>query len=376
LAGYLKDKCKELALITIPPHTAREEFYSTCALYKSGKPEREFRMAHYRLLQGKTGSPILLLCAYVVHFFSLASAFLRLKQRFDVYIGIGCMPTLMGMVFRQCGICRKIIYYRGDYFGQPRFSWPSAYHYLLIKAFHVIDKINLRSSNAIWHMSYAMKRQCGEDRLSIRRGAPQSVLPIGFYLKVDPAARNYESCDIAFIGNLRESQGVELFLRILPELLKVFPDIRLHIIGSGESEGPLRDYCRANNLDSHVKFYGFVKSQGDVERVFARCAFGIAPYSPRGNEYSQYASPGKVYSYLSAGLAVITTGFPEIAKDIKEAGAGIVINYSEQELQDAVLRFLKDRQYLKNCALNIKKLAIKYSWEGLLKKTLEEAFVA
>ena len=53
--------------------------------------------------------------------------------------------------------------------------------------------------------------------------------------------------------------------------------------------------------------------------------------------------------YLACGLPVVITRVPPIAGEIEENNAGLAIDYSKEELVNAVLRLLSDEKLYLEC---------------------------
>jgi len=63
---------------------------------------------------------------------------------------------------------------------------------------------------------------------------------------------------LVFVGRLRRYKSIDVAIRALPDLLRVVPDVRLSIVGSGPMAGALRDLAEELGVAEHVCFHGFV----------------------------------------------------------------------------------------------------------------------
>jgi glycosyltransferase involved in cell wall biosynthesis len=75
---------------------------------------------------------------------------------------------------------------------------------------------------------------------------------------------------------------------------------------------------------------------------------------------------------MACGLPVIITRVPRIAYDIEKAGAGIVIDYNEDQFIDAVARLTLDRMYFEECRQNALKFVSNFDWATIYSEALEK----
>ncbi|QNI86897.1 glycosyltransferase [Synechococcus sp. ROS8604] len=118
--------------------------------------------------------------------------------------------------------------------------------------------------------------------------------------------------DIVFVGSSSHPpnlEGIMWFLeKIWPDVSSEFQDSKLHIIG----KSPSSSLVNLSSSFESVLLHGYVKSLQDV---FGKCVIGIAPL------LSGAGVKGKVLSYLSYGLGVVSTsygaqGLPNIPVDV------------------------------------------------------------
>lgn len=377
MAEWIKARCKDFTLVMISSQYAKD-INSYCEFYRLNALQEKFRLITYRHPISFIDPAFFLPFSLSSHFFSICYAFFRLRKRFDIYLGVGYFDVLIGLLLRQLGVCRRVIYYSGDYFrNYEKWNWKNWYNSLQTKIFQFIDGINVRFSDAIWNTSHPMFLVRKEKKIHIPSETPQIVVPLGVTIQ-EKFFKNkqYNSREIVFIGNLQQNQGLELFLKILPELIKDIPDIKLHVIGTGSYESVLKAIVSAKKIDDYVNFYGFVKSQPLLDEIFSKCVLGLATYVPDKGAFTQYVTPGKVVTYLSWALPVIMTNISEIAEKIHQARAGIVIDYSKAELKEAVLKLLKNKEVLNLYGQNAKKMAFEYSWNKLYSRAFSETLKA
>lgn len=288
---------------------------------------------------------------------------LKLKGHFDIFIGVESINTIMGVLLRKVGLVKTVIYYNLDY-GEVRFK-----HQALNYIFHALDIFSVTHADYTWNLA--------KDVISARniRGKlkketrPPLLVPIGIDLSVIKPlnVEHIEQKTIVYMGILAKIQGVQLIIEALPEILKSTRDVKLTVIGSGTLEKTLRRMVDENNLSDHVTFTGLVTDE-EVNSILCRSALGIAPYFPDPYSTKRGSDPTKPKLYLACGLPVIITRVPPIALEIEENKAGVVINYSKEELASAVLRLLSDEKLYLECRKNAFEMAKQFDWSNILNR--------
>ena len=192
-------------------------------------------------------------------------------------------------------------------------------------------------------------------------------MPIGVdFSAIKPLSiEQIERKTIVYMGILAHIQGVQLIVEALPGILRSMPDVRLIIIGSGPLEETLKRMVEENNLSGHVRFTGLINDE-EVNSILCKCALGIAPYFPDPYSTKRGSDPTKPKMYLACGLPVVITRVPPIAGEIEENNAGLAIDYSKEELVNAVLRLLSDEKLYLECRKNAFEMAKQFDWSNIL----------
>lgn len=115
-----------------------------------------------------------------------------------------------------------------------------------------------------------------------------------------------EEGGIIFAGNLSEAKvNVELLYKVASSL----PRATLHIAGPiAEGGGTVDSF--ANLLSRrNVEYHGVLR-QEQLATLMGRCTVGLIPYQI--NAYTIGVHPMKVFEYLAAGLAVVSTDLPAL----------------------------------------------------------------
>ncbi len=81
--------------------------------------------------------------------------------------------------------------------------------------------------------------------------------------------------EMVYLGRIAELKGVEDLIEVAAELRKSFPDVLLHLVGSGPKEEFIKNKVKRLNLEGSVVFHGYL---GEIEKikVLNRAAFYVS----------------------------------------------------------------------------------------------------
>lgn len=169
---------------------------------------------------------------------------------------------------------------------------------------------------------------------------------------------------LIYMGTLEEWCGAEIPLQALPELCRVYPDIRYLILGKDEEQyaAYLKKLVSDLEMQDHVKFLGHCDYQ-ELPRYLAEADIGIATFKP--SQLMKYAFTLKIVEYFSAGLFVIGTAIGETARILANIETAKAIGFNSDEFLEAALMMLKMRE---DAVLRRKSVeaAQGYGWDQLL----------
>ena len=138
---------------------------------------------------------------------------------------------------------------------------------------------------------------------------------------------------LGFIGRLEPSKGVDVLLRALPGVLRVRPDVRLVVIGTGPGEVNLTALARQLGVESAVRFLGF---RADARALLSRFELLVVPSRSDG-------SPLVVHEALEAGVPVIGSAVGGIVDRVAGGEAGVLVPAGDVDaLTGAILALLAD----------------------------------
>ncbi len=147
---------------------------------------------------------------------------------------------------------------------------------------------------------------------------------------------------LVFIGTLYEFGGMDLFVKQMPRLLEMLPDIVLLIVGDGPILSDLKRLVIELDLEGKVILTGHEPFELMAQYVNA-ADIGINVF--RRNKHTNKIFSAKIIQYLACGRPVISSSLEGISTLIPEEKGGVVYQESPENIADAVIELAnsKDR---------------------------------
>ena len=287
-------------------------------------------------------------------------------RKYELFVGSGNINAFIGLMLKKIGRVRKVVFYCIDYVPQ-RFE-----NRLINNLYRLIDRICAQNCDATWNLSTRMIK--GREKRWQRKFPNQLVVPHGVHFNriKRPPFSKINKTEIIYMGTILKKQGAQLLIKALPEIKKEIKNIRFTIIGTGPYEEKLKDLVKKLKLEEAVTFTGYIKSHQELENRLAKAAIAVALYNSAIDQFTYYADPGKVKTYLGAGLPVIITNVPHIAQEIEETGCGLIVDYKKKDIAKAVINLMRDGKKIRNYRRNAVNYAKKFEWNKIFSKRFGE----
>ena len=181
-------------------------------------------------------------------------------------------------------------------------------------------------------------------------GGNASVVMLGMKRLPCADADRSKSKQILVVGQLRHGQGIEDVL----DFIAAHPEYSLTLMGAAANgfERIINERIQSDHLEGRVAFPNRFVSQEELSDAAAKCFCGLALYDTAPGNFTHYADPGKVKSYIEMGLPVVMTRISGIVPFIERYKAGEVID-SLAELPAAVTRIAIDPRRYEDGALEL-----------------------
>ncbi|WP_135829680.1 glycosyltransferase family 4 protein [Halorussus halobius] len=148
---------------------------------------------------------------------------------------------------------------------------------------------------------------------------------------------------LTYVGGLSEVRGVHRMLRVTKCLRDEGYDVGLWLLGpfmTDETERKVKAYIAENNLDDHVRLFGYVAYE-DVLGYLSRADVGLALVD---RDHYRGGIPTKLFEYMYAELPVVVTEIDATDQYFPD-DCGIVVQHPTTEnYADAIESLLIDDQ--------------------------------
>jgi glycosyltransferase involved in cell wall biosynthesis len=145
---------------------------------------------------------------------------------------------------------------------------------------------------------------------------------------------------IGITARLSSVKGHIYLLMAIPSIKKVFPNIQLLIVGSGEKryERKLRHMCKKLNIEGNVVFHPGIQN---IYKALSVMNVFVLPSIEEGLGLS-------LLEALAVGLPIVASNVGGVGSVIRHKENGILVSSKDHEaLAEAIIALLKDRDYAK-----------------------------
>lgn len=355
LRDYLLAKKVEKLLFIAHPLLYAKDTYENSSryeLYENGKLIKSAKSYHWKLPEQ------LLYIKDIIYSLFWSSKYIH---KADFFVGVNNLNAFSGVVLKSLGGAKNVIYYVIDYIPY-RFR-----NRIMNTIYHLLEKLSAKTSDWTWNLSERMiiarENKWGE------KFPHQLIVPHGVYFRriKRHTFEQINKYEILFMGALLEKQGIQLMIKALPEVLKKIPKTQFTIVGKGHYEKQLKDLVSSLKLQKHVHFLGYIENHKDMESRMAKAAISVALYNRDldKNDFTYYADPGKIKNYLGAGVPIVMTDVPLVARAVEKAKCGFIIDYERQQLARVLISFFSDQKNMQQYRKNAIAFAKKYEWDRL-----------
>jgi glycosyltransferase involved in cell wall biosynthesis len=165
---------------------------------------------------------------------------------------------------------------------------------------------------------------------------------------------------VLYLGRIHRIKGLDLLVRTFAGLLKKFDDVRLAIVGPDDGfMSVLRRYIQNLRVDNKILFTGPLYERDKLEAYVDADAY-VLP--------SRYEIFGiTILEAWACSTPVIVTDRCGIADLVKKVG--YVVEYDENQLQDAIFKILSDEELRKRLGAEGRKLVREeFNWDRVVGK--------
>ena len=210
----------------------------------------------------------------------------------------------------------------------------------------LLYKILMKYADHIYVQSEQMKQDIKSKGIDIHKMTPIAMGVEQRLLRFDENSRNEIRSDghsrLVYLGTLIRLRRIDFIIRVLAHVLKEHPDVKLYLVGRGESPEDLvvlKDEADRLGISDAVVFTGFL-NRPKALRIVRSADVCISPFYP--TPILNSTSPTKLIEYMALGKAVVANDHPEQKSILQESGAGLCVPFDEAEFAKALLLLLKN----------------------------------
>ncbi len=170
---------------------------------------------------------------------------------------------------------------------------------------------------------------------------------------------------VLYQGGFAPNRGLVELVLAMHEL----DDAILVMMGWGRLEDDLRELVGAQRLHDRVRILGPVH-RDQLQLWTAGADIGVIPYQPVGLN-NTFATPNKLFEYMSAGIPIVATRLPEITRIVDGHAIGVTFErVTPREIAAAVRRLLTDPA--ERAAMRRRATVVRdqYTWEHQAERLL------
>lgn len=167
---------------------------------------------------------------------------------------------------------------------------------------------------------------------------------------------------VNYLGLLEAPRGLGWVIDAIARVAARGVDVRLTVIGSGREREMFEQQAKTLGLSPPaIQFTGYLPNL-EALRLVGEADVGLVPHQP--NESWNTTIPNKLFDYMAAGLAVITSDARPAARIVRETRTGEVFTGRDPESLPTAIERLTDPGYRTACAEHGRRaVRTKYNWE-------------
>lgn len=180
----------------------------------------------------------------------------------------------------------------------------------------------------------------------------------------DPSVQKTAYPSLICVGRLKRYKHVDFILKAVAQLLPVFPDLRLRIIGRGDNEQSLRALAAALHIEHAVEFCGFVE-ESEKKRMLQESWVGVQTSSNEGWGLA-------VTEAGACSVPTVASDSPGLRESVHDGETGFVVEHGNINLLAEKIAMLLTNQHLRSSmGQAAHRFATEFSWEKTAAQSLQ-----
>jgi glycosyltransferase involved in cell wall biosynthesis len=180
-----------------------------------------------------------------------------------------------------------------------------------------------------------------------------------------------EGITVGYTGHFYSGRGMNLLLKLIPQ----FPEINFLIVGGKPEKVVTWQAYMQQSEYNNVTTSGFVDNL-HLPLYQAAADILLMPYeqtiaASSGGNSADICSPMKMFDYLAAGRAILTSDLPVLHEVLNERNAVFCPPNDLEASKDALVKLVNDPAARRSLGEQAKRDSQKYSWEARARNALE-----
>jgi glycosyltransferase involved in cell wall biosynthesis len=161
---------------------------------------------------------------------------------------------------------------------------------------------------------------------------------------------------LTYVGRIKKYKQVELVIDAIPKLKEKYPDIELHIGGTGDHVDELKKYVTSKGISDSVKFLGFL-SETEKAELLGRAWVFITMAMKEGWGIT-------VIEANAMSTPVIGSNVPGLQDSIRNGETGFLVEMNDNEkLVSKISELIENNEMRNQFSINAKKWSENFTWE-------------
>lgn len=195
------------------------------------------------------------------------------------------------------------------------------------------------------------------------------VIPNAGSLRKFTKPSRSKPCNIVYAGILEPWEKVDLAIKSMVYVSKVYEKARLLIAGTGSLRNELVRLVKCLKLNEHISFVGTVTYE-NISDFLAQGDVAVLPSTK--DVVRKVACPIKLFDYLATGLPVVTVSGLWWSELVEMHNVGLVVEDKPKSFAEAVNELLASPNVIDVMSKNaINLVKNQYNWREMAKKLLE-----
>lgn len=267
----------------------------------------------------RNGGTLSLALSYFSYMIFASFKALTLRTDYDIVLIYQLSPILMavpGLIYGKKNK-RKVALYCLD-------LWPESFTGNGIThdsmAYRIIRKISISIYNKVdgISMTSEMFEEYFKNDLKLKHKFYNYIPQFGEDIYSSITKKEHEGINFLFAGNIGEAQSVETIVRAAQYVND--DRIKWHIVGDGSNYQRCVNLANECGVENKVFFYGR-KPKEDMPAFYEMA--DVLLVTLNNNPIISYTLPGKVQSYMAAGLPILASAMGETKNTIEKAKCGM-----------------------------------------------------